>query len=194
MDRTATESEIQTRARAGDHAGAAAALVKGYGPEIVTYLAGVLRASDDDVREVFSIFCEDVCRGLPGFRFASAVRTWAYVVANRAALKHLRGVRQRAAYFNGPTDVEQIAAAVSSTTLQHMRTTNQQRLAEVRDQLDPEERTILILRVDRQLAWREVAQVMTEDELSDDALRKREQALRKKFETIKRRLREDLGV
>jgi RNA polymerase sigma-70 factor (ECF subfamily) len=193
MDRTAIEAEIRARITANDHAIAASVLVKSYGPEIVTYLAGVLRSTDDDVREAFSMFCEDVCRGLPTFRFASTVRTWTYVVAHRAALQHLRGLRQRARHFSGPVDLEKIADEVRSTTLQHMRTTNQDRLAAVRDELDPEERTILILRVDRQLAWREIAQVMSEDGLSDDDLRKREQALRKKFETIKRHLREALG-
>jgi RNA polymerase sigma-70 factor (ECF subfamily) len=192
MDGSAIESEVQTLAAARDQPAAVAALVKGYGPEIWTYLAGVLRTGDDALGDVFATFCEDVCRGLPSFRFESSVRTWAYVIARRAALRHLREARQRARRFDGPAELEAIAEAVRSTTVEHLRTTNHEHLAALRDQLDHDERTILILRVDRQLPWREIAQVMADGELDGDALRKREQVLRKKFESIKRQLREQI--
>jgi RNA polymerase sigma-70 factor (ECF subfamily) len=193
MDGTEIEREIRELAEAGEVSAAVAALVKGYGPEIWGYLAGTLRTSDDELGEVFSAFCEDVCRGLPGFRFESSGRTWAYVIARRAALRHVRDARQRARQFDGPAELEAIAHAVRSTTVQHLRTTNHERLAEVRDQLDTDERTILIQRVDRQLTWREIAHIMGGGELDPEALRKREQVLRKKFEAIKRQLRDHLG-
>jgi RNA polymerase sigma-70 factor, ECF subfamily len=191
-DRAAIEADVRAACDARDHAGAAAAIVRGYGPEIVSYLAGVLRV-DEDIREVFSVFCEDVCRGLPSFRFDATVRTWSYVIAHRAVLKHLRAVRMQRRRFDGPVDLEAVAAQVHSTTMEHMRTTNRDRLAAIRDQLGPEQRTILILRVDRQLGWRDIAQITSEIELDAEALRRREQTLRKKFETIKRQLRAQLG-
>jgi RNA polymerase sigma-70 factor, ECF subfamily len=186
------EAEIRDRAVAGDHAGAIEAVIRTYGPEVVSYLAGVMRATDDDVGEVFAMFCENICRGLPRFRFESSVRTWAYVIARRAALEYQRGTRRRARRFDGPDGIEAVANAVQTTTMQHLRTTNLDRLAAVRAGLDPEERAILILRVDRQLPWRDVAIVMADGELDDDGLRKREAALRKKFDTIKRHLRDAL--
>jgi RNA polymerase sigma-70 factor (ECF subfamily) len=188
------EVEIKDRVDAGDHPAAIEAVIRTYGPEVVSYLAGVMRASDDDVGEVFAMFCENVCRGLPRFRFESSVRTWAYVIARRAALEYQRGNRRRARRFDGPDGIEAVANAVQTTTLQHLRTTNLDRLEAVREGLDPEERAILILRVDRQLAWRDVAIVMADGdgELDDEALRKREAALRKKFDTIKRHLRDAL--
>lgn len=186
------EAEIKDRIDAGDHAAAIEAVIKTYGPEVLSYLAGVMRTTDDDVGEVFAMFCENVCRGLPRFRFESSVRTWAYVIARRAALEFQRTTRRRARRFDGPDGIEAVAIAVQTTTLQHLRTTNLDRLAAVRDGLDPEERAILILRVDRQLPWREVAIVMADAELDDDGLRKREAALRKRFDTIKRHLREAL--
>jgi RNA polymerase sigma-70 factor (ECF subfamily) len=191
MDGSAIEAEVQ-RLAVHDPLAAAGALIKGYGPEIWTYLAGTLRAGDDDVQDVFAAFCEDVCRGLPSFRFASSARTWAYVVARRAALRYLRDARRRARRFDGAAELEAIAAAVRSTTVEHLRTTNHERLAEVRDQLDPDDRTILILRIDRQLPWREIALIMADAELDGDALRRREQVLRKRFEAIKRQLRDQL--
>ena len=193
MDGSSLETELRALASAGDHAAAIAGLVKGFGPEIWTYLAGVLRSSDDEIGDAFAAFCEDVCRGLPSFRFESSVRTWAYVVARRAALRQQRESRRRARRFDGPAELEAIAQAVRSTTVEHLRTTNHARLAAVRDQLDHDDRTILILRVDRQLPWREIAQVMADTELDREALRKREQVLRKKFEAIKRQLRAQLA-
>lgn len=187
------EVEIKDRVDAGDHPAAIEAVIRTYGPEVVSYLAGVMRATDDDVGEVFAMFCENICRGLPRFRFESSVRTWAYVIARRAALEYQRGARRRARRFDGPDGIEAVANAVQTTTLQHLRTTNLDRLEAVREGLDPEERAILILRVDRQLAWRDVAIVMADGELDDEALRKREAALRKKFDTIKRHLRDALS-
>jgi len=192
MDGSTLEAEVRALATT-DSAAAVAAVVRGYGPEIWTYLAGVLRSSDDDLGEVFAVFCEDVCRGMPSFRFESSVRTWSYVIARRAALRHLREARRRARRFEAAPELEAIAEAVRSTTAMHLRTTNHERLAAVRDQLDHDERTILILRVDRQLPWREIAQVMADGELDGEDLRKREQVLRKKFESIKRKLRAQLG-
>jgi RNA polymerase sigma-70 factor, ECF subfamily len=194
MDPTALEAEIAALAQASETSAAAAALIRGYGPEIWTYLASVLRAPDDDLADAFAVFCEDVCRGLPGFRFASSVRTWAYVIARRAALRHLRDADRRARRLVGEPALEAIAAEVRSTTAQHLRTTNHDRLAAARDQLDHDERTLLLLRVDRQLPWREIAQVMADDELTGDALRRREQVLRKKFELLKRQLRAKLAA
>src|SRR4051812_21014997 len=118
------EAEIHARAEADDATGAVAALVRGYGPEIWTYLAGVLRSGDADLADVFAAFCEDVCRGLPGFRFAASARAWAYVVARRAALRHLRDARRHARRFDGPAEIERIAEQVRSTTALHLRTTN----------------------------------------------------------------------
>jgi RNA polymerase sigma-70 factor (ECF subfamily) len=61
-----------------------------------------------------------------------------------------------------------------------MRTDVKQGVAKLRERLDPDDQTLLILRVDRDLSWREVADVMG---LGEPALRKR-------FERIKTRLRE----
>lgn len=190
---SAVEAEVRACCDAHDTTGAAAALVRGYGPEIWSYLAGALRKPDDDVADVFAMFCEDVCRGLPGFRFASSARTWAYVVARRAALRHQRDERRRTRRFDGPAELETLAAHIRSTTAQHLRTTQHAKLAAVRDQLEPDDRTILILRVERQLPWREIAAIMADAELDAEALRKREQLLRKKFEGIKRRLRAQIS-
>ncbi len=192
-DRDTLEADVRVRCGRGEHGGAAAAIVRGYGPELVPFLAGLLRGSDDDLAEVFAMFCEDVMRGLPGFRFASSVRTWSYTLARHAASRFRRGGRRRGKRITLPGELDDVANSVRTATVNYLRTEVKDRLALAREQLDDDERTILMLRVDRQLGWRDIAQVMADGELDDDTLRKREQALRKRFETIKRRLKERMG-
>lgn len=193
-ERDAIEQDVRGRCGRGDHAGASEAIVRGYGPELVRFLAGILRSTDDDLAEAFSIFCEDVLRGMPAFRFESSVRTWSYTLARHAAARFRRSGRRRERRFPLPGELRDVANSVRSATVDYLRTEIKDRLALAREHLDDEERMILILRVDRQLGWREVARILADDELSDEALRKREQALRKRFESIKRRLREHIGA
>jgi RNA polymerase sigma-70 factor (ECF subfamily) len=64
------------------------------------------------------------------------------------------------------------------------------KLTSLRDELPVEDRTLLILRVDRDLAWDEIALAFAENpEAFSDEERKREAArLRKRFQLVKERL------
>lgn len=188
------EALVRARAEGGAHGAAVTALVEGYGPEIVRYLAAVMRASDDDLAEVFAMFCEDVVRGLPRFRFGSSVRTWSYTVARHALSRFTRGNRRRGRRITLPAQLDDVAAEIRTRTVSYLRTEVKDRLAQAREQLGPDAREILALRVDRQLGWREIAQILADEELDDDGLRRREQALRKRFETIKRQLKAALAA
>lgn len=192
-ERQALEADVRARCERGDHAAATEAIVRGYGPELVRFLASLLRSSDDDLAEVFAIFCEDIVRGLPSFRFASSIRTWSYTVARHAASRFRRGGRRRGKRFSLPGELQDVADHVRSATVEYLRTEVKTKLALAREKLSDDERTILMLRVDRQLGWREIAEIMADEKLSDDDLRKRDQALRKRFETIKNRLRDHMG-
>ncbi len=192
-DRDALEADVRARCQLDDHAGAAATIVRGYGPELVRFLAGVLRGPDDDLAEAFAMFCEDLLRGLPAFRFASSARTWSYQLARHAAARFRRSGHRRGKRFTLPGELDDLADRVRSATVDYLRTEAKDRLTLAREQLDDEERMILMLRVDRQLGWRAIAEILADEDQGDEALRKREQALRKRFETIKRRLREAMG-
>ena len=63
-------------------------------------------------------------------------------------------------------------------------------LTKLRDELPIEDRMLLILRVDRKLAWDEIALAFAEDsDAFSDEDRKREAArLRKRFQLVKQRL------
>ncbi len=82
-----------------------------------------------------------------------------------------------------------IAAEVRSQTASFLQTGTKDRLAQIRAALDPDDQTLLILRIDRKLPWREIAQVF---EAEADAVEQRAAALRKRFERLKADLRDQL--
>ncbi len=193
-DRDALEGDIRARCDRGDHLGAATSIGRGYGPELMAFVASLLRSTEDEIDEVFAMLSEDVVRGLPGFRFDSSVRTWLYMLARHATARFRRGEQRRGRRVVLPGALVDVIESVRTATLEHLRTAVKDRLATAREHLDDEERTILTLRIDRQLGWRDIAQILADHPLDAEALRKREQSLRKRFETIKRHLKAHLDV
>jgi hypothetical protein len=61
--------------------------------------------------------------------------------------------------------------------------------AELRNTLDPDDQVLLVLRVDRELAWREIAIVMLGDQAADEDVTRKAATLRKQFERVKLQLR-----
>jgi RNA polymerase sigma-70 factor (ECF subfamily) len=188
--RTRLEEEIRAQCDAGQHGVAATAAIKGYGPEILGYLVATAR-TETDAADAFSMFCEDVWRGLPRFRFASSLRTWAYTLARHALYRLVRDPERRRAKVSPSEapELAQLAENVRTSTLMHLRTEIKDKVAALREQLDEEDRTILILRVDRKLAWQDIARVLADEDITDADATKRSAALRKRFERIKERLR-----
>jgi RNA polymerase sigma-70 factor (ECF subfamily) len=169
----------------------ATAAIKGYGPEILGFLAATLR-DEDAARDVFSQFCEDLWIGLPRFRWQSSFRTWAYVVARNAAWTFRADAhnRRRRALSDCPALLE-VAQHVRTSTVTYLRSDVKDRVARLRDRLDPEDQMMLILRVDRGMSFSDVARVLlgTETPHDDEAIARKSAALRKRFERIKEQLR-----
>jgi RNA polymerase sigma-70 factor (ECF subfamily) len=174
----ALEDRIAERLGAGDLGGAATAAIQGYGPQILGYLTSVVR---DEVvaADAFSTFSEDLWVGLPGFRRASSFRTWAYKLAWHAAMRTLRDPAKKRQRPLASSLASELAEKVRSSTAVHLRTETKTAVQELRDELSPDEQTLLILRIDRDLPWREVAEVMGEEEPT----------IRKRFERVKEKLR-----
>lgn len=173
----------------GQRAEGARELMDRYGPQIY----GFLRASHGTVAadEIFGIFVESVARTFATdgqhskFREEASVRTWAYALARTATLRYQRTESRRRALFtpmeNHPSVMELGAGAASTTSLQT-------RAEALRAQLAPEERELLILRVDRGFRFRDIASIL-EPALPESELGRVEARLRKRFETVRRRLR-----
>jgi RNA polymerase sigma-70 factor (ECF subfamily) len=193
QEREDLERNIRRRVEAGDLSGAVTAALRGYGPEILRFLL-VLHPQEQDASEVFSLFAEGVWRRLGGFAWECSFRTWAYAVARRCSLRHRRDAGRRARRQVALDDVSALSAIeeeVRTATLSFLRSEARDRFAELREALPPDDQALLVLRVDRQLAWNDLAHAMHEDEavpLSGEALKREAARLRQRFQTIKERL------
>jgi RNA polymerase sigma-70 factor (ECF subfamily) len=174
----ALESAIGDALDAGDANRAATAALRGYGPQVLGYLVALLR--DDTLsEEAFSSFSEDVWVGLPGFRRECSFRTWAYKLAWHAAMRAARDPKRKRNAPLATSMASAIAAEVRSSTAPHLKSETKNAVRQLREELTVEEQTLLVLRVDRDLSWRDIAEVMGSDEA----------ALRKRFERVKEKLR-----
>ncbi|HTJ46489.1 MAG TPA: sigma-70 family RNA polymerase sigma factor [Kofleriaceae bacterium] len=188
--RTAAEQEVRTRLEADDLHGAATIALETYGPELYGFLHALAR-DDDLAAEAFSTFSEDLWRGLAKFRWESSLRTWAYALARNALWRLRRDPRRRADHnvaLGELSQVAELAAHVRTSTLPFLRTEVKDELAKLRDELDPDDHALLILRIDRRLSWRDIARALPGD--GTDEIDKRAATLRKRFERAKSQLRE----
>jgi RNA polymerase sigma-70 factor (ECF subfamily) len=181
------EDGIRSACESGDFEGAMTTALRLYGPEILGFLIAVCR-DEAAAEDAFSLFSERAWLGIARFEWASSLRTWLYVLA-RNALSDVRRSsarhrRREAPIGNAP--ISQMAARVRTETLSLLRTERRSAIARLRDELVEEDRALLVLRVDRDLAWRDVARVLgveTDADITREAAR-----LRKRFQFVKERL------
>ncbi len=175
------EERIASAMAAADHRAAATELIRGYGPRILGYLNVVLR-DDLDAGDAFSLFAEQVWRGMPTFRQQSSARTWAFKAAWSAAMKVRDDAWRRLGRRLDTGEASRLAEDVRTRTgLRHER--QRAELEALRALLSDEDQTLLVLRLDQELTWDEVAEVLAQDGPAVDPA-----ALRKRFERIKLRL------
>ena len=132
----------------------------------------------------------DVWRGLPGFRWQASVRAWCYTLARHALARLQRAPARRRTVGLATAELDALVAEVRTRTLSIVRTEARDGVRALREQLTPDEQAILILRIDRNLPWRDVARILADDDAPSEAvLVRRAAALRKRFEAIKATLR-----
>ena len=193
--RARLEHDVRSACAGGDLERAATLAVRGYGPEILGFLVATLR-SESDASDVFAETTEALWKGLPTFAWESSLRTWAYAVARNIARTRRRDAarRDRRARAASDSSMDQVAQAVRTETLAFLRTEKKTRLQALRDTLPEEDRMLLVLRVDRGLAWNELARVLREadgeGEMNDAEIAREAARLRKRFQLVKDRLRE----
>lgn len=187
-ERERLEQDIQELSHRGDLAGAVERALEGYGPEIMRLMASVLHDYEQS-RDAFSLFSENLLKGLPGFRWESSFRTWAYRLARNACYQLMNTPARREQPVSMSRMPEE-AGRARSETRPWQRTSVKERFRLLRESLSPQERMLLMLRVDQRLSWQDVARVMSEEESLDAAaLNRKAAALRQQFQRIKAHLR-----
>jgi RNA polymerase sigma-70 factor (ECF subfamily) len=156
--------------------------LRAYGAEIGGYLAAILR-DPTAAADVFSDVCENIWKGIGRFKRESSFRTWAYAVAWNAARMYRRDPFRRRAQRLQTSDYSRLADRLAKSSLLHADPLAQDRLARLRATLTPFEQSMLILRVDKGLPWREIAAILAEEGTAPDPA-----TLRKQFERLKDRL------
>ncbi len=187
--RAALEQDVRRRVEAGEHDAAATLALKAYGPEIYGFLVAMHR-DEEDAADVFSQFSESVWKALPGFAWQCSLRTWSYTIARNASYRFRKNERRREQRQAPLSDAGKVAQAVRTQTRSWLRTEQKDKFAALRESLPQEDQTLLILRLDRGLAWEELARVMADEGsvASEEDLKRESARLRKRFQLVKEKL------
>ena len=187
---TAVDDEVRALGARGRWDDATSVVLRAWGDELAQYLAAVAR-SPTDGGDAFAVFAVDLWRGLPGFRGDASLRTWCYRLARHALARTLRTPARRRQVALPSHAWADLAAEVRSRTATYLLTEVKDQVRALRDRLTPDDQAILVLRVDRDLPWRDIARIMTDEgeALTEPELVRRAAALRKRFERIKDELR-----
>ena len=183
------EDDIRGLTASGDLRAAATLAIRLYGAELLGFLVSLHR-NQADAEDVFAATAERVWHSLGGFRWESSLRTWMYAVCRNESRRFHEGLERYERKRASPSEAYDIAAEVRTATLPYLNSTTRTIFTELRETLDPEDRAILVLRLDRDLAWDEIARVLADEgvDIDDEWLKRESARLRKRFETIKHRL------
>lgn len=192
------DADIRAACDARDYDRASSVALGRYGGELLAFVSARLRSTADG-EDVFAAFAEKLWLGLPQFEWRCSLRSWCYRLVRNAAndflsLAHHR--RERNLTPGAQARLSQLVDHVRTNTRAYLRTPVKDRMQELRETLSADDQMLLILRVDRNMAWRDLA-VALSDGGSDGAappgdadLDKEAARLRKRFERVKDQLRE----
>ena len=205
------EIQMESLLRKGALDRVAVLALETYGAELFAFLIKV-SGSESDAREIFSQLVEDMWRGLPMFEFRCSIRSWLYTLARHAYARFRRSPWNQAArrlgeghqgghiefhaglaqatHQRGEDDLSEIAAVTRTITQAWRRTGVKDSWRSLRESLAPDDRALIVLRVDRQLEWNAIAHVTLGHESPDaDALVREGNRLKKRFQMLKADLR-----
>ena len=184
--------EVAARAHcaAGEIDDAIRVALQAYGDEVFSFLVARLR-DEDDAGDVFSQACEDLLHSLP--TFAVAVLAAHLVLPARAQRRgplpalpdEPRGPAGRAVATSPSSSTQ-----VRSRTVAHLRREVKDGMRALREQLDADEQQLLLLRVDRDLSWNEIAEILARMTTTRRPAIATSARLRQQFQKLKDRLRE----
>ncbi|HET8938315.1 MAG TPA: sigma-70 family RNA polymerase sigma factor, partial [Polyangiales bacterium] len=162
VTRPSVESSVRAALEQGNPQLAATRALERLGPDVIRFLRARLR-DQPQAEEAYLQFCEDFWVGLAAFRWESNLRTWMFVLARNAATRAaLRGPREVALGTGHENRLQDLHEQIRTETARYIRTEVKDRMREIRQRLDEDDQTLLILRIDRKLEWSELAVVMGE--------------------------------
>lgn len=185
------EQRVRVAWEARDYRAGATALLEEIGPQVLAFLLARLKNSAD-AAEAFSMFHEDLWRGLPKFDWRCTVRGWSFLLARNAADRlRAQGWHRKPKVPLSQASLSSLRAKEREQTLPYLRTESKRRLRRLFEHLSADDQALLQLRLDQELSWRDLALVLefdgkvpSERDIERSVLR-----LQQRFQKIKRRLR-----
>ena len=177
----AGEELVLSMLEAGDVKQAATTFLRTYGPTVLRYLRSLLR-EEGAVDDAFSLFAEWAWTGIGHFRGDSSLRTWAFGVAWNAARRVSDEAWRKHKERLQTHDASKLAQEIRATSALELDRQSD-KLEELRRELSADEQNLLVLRIDQQLSWEEIAAI-----LADSGERVSLPVLRKRFERLKERI------
>ena len=192
MDHEQIDLSIRTvREAEGDRAATRTALHH-YGPELLAFIQDrVGNAVDAD--DVFADFAENLWTSFARYRGECSARTWCYLLARRAISRYRREQRVRKDRLGSSDFPEssELLAEARSRTAPFLLTEIKSEARKLRESMADEDQQLLLLRLERNLSFRDIATVLSDTEtLSEDELTREAARLRKRFQIAKERLAE----
>ncbi|HEY5936996.1 MAG TPA: hypothetical protein VIU61_20240 [Kofleriaceae bacterium] len=182
------DAELRELVKLGSIDRATDRALRAYGPELIGWLCAI-SANEADAYDAFSWMSEELWKSLRRYQGGCSMRAWCYMLARQGAARVRTRTLQRVEEpISSLSSIVQTAGQIWSTTRRE-QTRNEVIYSEIRQSLDAEDQMLLVLRVDRDLSWREIAIVMLGDTTSEDELTRKAAALRKQFERMKVYLR-----
>ena len=177
------EEAVSSALARGDVRSAAEALAEAYGAEVYGWLAAVL--GPVEAADVHGAVMLRVVSALATFRGESSARTWLYAVARNEARQWMRSARRRRRLL---TPLEDHPSAADRAASVRTDPGAADRIAALRARLSADDRSLLVLRIDRGFAYPEIARIGMPT-APDEAIAREAARLRQRVHEIKRRLR-----
>lgn len=192
-NRAEAEQRIRDACESDDPEAAAIDAIETFGQEILGFLRTLLR-DDIAAADAFALCCDGLWRGLADFDWHCSVRVWAFALARHAADRDGSLASRPPGESTPPSEsafpaevIQQVRAAMLADSSVEAKS----RMRQLREQLPLEDQTLLILRVDEQLSWHELAEVMAYDGQapSEAALDEEATRVRERIQLAKEQLR-----
>ena len=114
--------------------------------------------TEADAQDAFSRTIQDLWKSLRRFDGRCSVRTWCYMLARHAAIKvRAKKTSQHEVLVSQVPSMIGVVSHVWNTTRRGQAAVADV-YTQIRNELDEEDQILLVLRVDKDLAWRDIAQ------------------------------------
>lgn len=157
MDATYSESDLIARARKGDMT-SANQLLSRYQRPLWGFLLSLL-GHQADAEDALQETCLKALRGLSGYRDERKFKSWLFQIAYRESLTLRRRQKRAPVTTEDADELESLADAEPLATVRLESIEARQRLRACVERLPEAEREVVLLRLQRDIPFREIAEI-----------------------------------